>query len=107
MKLSDLVTDLHLAIQAGERWVVLGPEENDFGPRLHPAAVVTGLETIPDGLLLVGALSAHSEPLTRLEQAAKSLQKGANLIVIDWQYDGSPEIGPDLGQRLRRGGLCR
>lgn len=107
MKLSDLVTDLHLAIQAGERWVVLGPEENDFGPRLHPAAVVTGLETIPDGLLLVGALSAHSEPLTWLEQAAKSLQKGANLIVIDWQYDGPPEIGPDLEQRLRRGGLCR
>jgi toluene monooxygenase system ferredoxin subunit len=107
MKLSDLVTDLHLEIQAGERWVVLGPEENDFGPRLHPAAVVTGLETIPDGLLLVGALSAHSEPLTWLEQVSKSLQKGANLIVIDWQYDGPPEVGPDLEQRLRRGGLCR
>jgi toluene monooxygenase system ferredoxin subunit len=104
-----LVTDLHLQFESGERWVVLGLEKKVFGPKLYQAEVVTGFETDPDGLLLAGALSAQaqSNPLAWLEKVVKPLKEGTSLIVIDWQYDGPPELGPNLEQRLRRGGLCR
>jgi toluene monooxygenase system ferredoxin subunit len=107
MRLSQLVTNLNIEVKSGERWAILGPEARDFGSKLHPAELLKAVEPGIDGLLLVGALSAHPAPLAWLEQTISYVDDGARLVVIDWQYDGPPNPGPDLERRVRRGGLCR
>ncbi len=107
MKLSKLVTTLSFEIRPGERWAVLGPEADQFRSKLPLAELLDTVEPDLDGLLLVGAVSAGADRVDWLMQTGQSMKEGATLIVVDWQYDGSLEIGPELEQRVKRGRLCR
>lgn len=107
MELSELVKNLKLETDYHERWAVLGPEADKFKPKLDPAQTVDSLEPDLDGILLVGLLSASPNAMTTLEKVVASVKEGASLAVIDWQYDGPLDRGPDLEQRFKQGNLCR
>jgi nitrite reductase/ring-hydroxylating ferredoxin subunit len=116
MRLSQLVTQFEIAIQPGQRWLVLGPEAAVFAGRL-PAArakpvfyqsqVTLASEPAYDGLLLAGALSAGPDTLAWLEPLLATVELGTSLVVIDWQADGLLDYGPELEYRFKRGKLCR
>ena len=107
MSLSQLVTNLNLNIQPHERWAILGPEADAFRAKLPAARLLTDPSPDLDGLLLAGALSVEAETQSWLEQMSDTLRPGATLVVIDWQWDGPLDTGPDLERRFKRGRLCR
>ena len=107
MNPSELATRIDLQIAPGERWTVLGPGADAFRAILPPAESGTSIEPGLDGVLLAEAISAQPNPLDWLADIIKPMKEDANLIVVDWQYDGPTHFGPELDQRLRRGYLCR
>jgi nitrite reductase/ring-hydroxylating ferredoxin subunit len=107
MNLSQLVANLDLDIQPQASWAILGPEADAFRAKLPAARLLADFEPDLDGLLLVGALSARSEAQPWLDRMSAALEPGATLIVIDWQWDGPLDTGPDLERRFKRGRLCR
>lgn len=107
MNLAQIVTNLNIQTQPGQCWAVLGPEAEAFGVKLHPAQLFDQLDPDLDGLLLARVLSSQVEAASWLEQVVTSLKDEAVLVVIDWQYEGPPNYGPDLEWRFKRGKLCR
>jgi nitrite reductase/ring-hydroxylating ferredoxin subunit len=107
MSLSQLVTNLNFDIKSQERWAILGPEADAFRAKLPAVRLLTDLEPDLDGLLLAGVLSAEAETQPWLEQMSDTLGPGATLVVVDWQWDGPLDTGPDLERRFKRGRLCR
>jgi nitrite reductase (NADH) small subunit len=114
MNLAELLTTLNIQTQPHQRWLILGPEAEIFGPKL-PAKVeedsqwpyLRATQSQFDGLLLVGALSARPDPLVWLQPLLATLPEGVTLVVVDWQADGPLDFGPDLDLRLKRGKLSR
>jgi nitrite reductase/ring-hydroxylating ferredoxin subunit len=108
VKLSDLVTIPKIKLSAGERWAVVGPEAETFGARLGGIDICRTLEPEFDGLLLAGALSTTANNVeNRLKQFITYIKPGGAIVVIDWQYDGPPDYGPNLDVRFKQGRLCR
>jgi toluene monooxygenase system ferredoxin subunit len=111
MKLTDLAAHIDLQIDSGSggRWAVLGPEveTDEFRTKLASTKLLEQSESNPDNLILVGAMSAQSAPLAWLAEITQSLNKGDRVIVIDWQYDGPPDVGPPLERRFRKGKVRR
>lgn len=111
MMLTDLAANIDLQIDSGSggRWTVLGPEvETDrFRAKLASTKLLDHTKPNPDGLILVGAISAQSAPLAWLAEKTEALNDGNSVVVIDWQYDGPVDSGPPLERRLRKGKVRR
>lgn len=108
MKLAELVKTLNFfPIEPGQRWAILGPEAKAFRPHLPAAGWLETLSPDLDGLLLAGLLSNVADPWGWLQQTVTSLRPGASLAIIDWQYETTEGIGPELDRRIRGGRVCR
>lgn len=108
MKLSQLVTNLNIAINPNEQWAITGPEAGAFAVKLTQgrnglSPFNRQLASSLDGLILAGALSDIEAAETWLADLAAELPANITLIIVDWQADGPLDIGPDLNRRVKQG----
>lgn len=113
MNLAELVTNLNIQIEKGERWSIFGPEAEAFATKIElkqPDNFLSFSQKIVpelDGLLLTGALSVTTTSQEWLERIASLMAQGATLVAIDWQADGLLKYGPPLELRFKNGRLRR
>ena len=112
MNLTELVTNLKIDIQAGERWAVIGPEVWTAASLLGPVATILDQADGNDvselsGLLLFGALSCQADALDYLNRLGGDMNLGSMLVIVDWQADGPLTHGPPLEQRVKKGRVRR
>ena len=111
MSLTEFIDTTLFQIQTAERWSVIGPEAEAVASKLMPNSTWLPFNQIDisllNGLFLVEVLSTTSDPLVWLVNTINLMADGATLLVVDWQDDGPPNYGPNLGVRFKKGQLCR